>query len=95
MRGFNVDVTAVTSQVLIDNEKLVQENDKLRLENAYLMAQLTRNEDIASACHNDLMTLLRGLSPLTMPSSVVATPSSPSALLLNFVCLILFCHEHL
>lgn len=78
MRVLGVVVTAATSQVLIDNEKLVQENDKLCLENADLRAQLTRNEEIVSARHNDLMTLLRGLSPLTMPFSAVATPSSPS-----------------
>ncbi|MCD9560709.1 hypothetical protein HAX54_019455 [Datura stramonium] len=54
------------------------ENKHLRLEIEQLKAQLARNEDTAMARHQDLMALIRSLSPSIVPSSSVAPPTDPN-----------------
>ncbi|MCD9638273.1 hypothetical protein HAX54_022144 [Datura stramonium] len=71
---------AGTSQSQTDGEvdKLRLENVRFLLEIKQLKAHLVKNEETTVAHHNDLMSLIQSLSPLTMSSPSVDTPTSPS-----------------
>ncbi|MCD7446945.1 hypothetical protein HAX54_019756, partial [Datura stramonium] len=73
------DSEATASQVLMDKAKLLGENDRLHQENEEIQVHLAHNEKIATDRHNDLMNLIRKLSPLSIASSSIASQSSPSA----------------
>ncbi|MCD9638667.1 hypothetical protein HAX54_022789 [Datura stramonium] len=49
--------------------RLLLENEQLRLDNENLRAQIARDEEIATARHNDLVTVIKGLSRTTTPST--------------------------
>ncbi|MCD9644936.1 hypothetical protein HAX54_033470 [Datura stramonium] len=58
-------------------ELLRLENARLRLEIEQLKAQLVKNEETVVARHNDLMSLIRSLSSLPVPSLSTVAPSPP------------------
>ncbi|MCD7470634.1 hypothetical protein HAX54_010617 [Datura stramonium] len=68
---------AGTSGSVNDGElqKLHEEIDRLHEENRQLKTQLEKNEETTEACHNDLMTLIRSMSPLTVSSPPIAPQS--------------------
>ncbi|MCD9643537.1 hypothetical protein HAX54_031113 [Datura stramonium] len=77
VRGSSSNPNAATSQVLLDNKCLTEKKANMRLEIADLRAQLARNEELDYAHDNDVITLLKSLSPLPPPSA--ASESGPSA----------------
>ncbi|MCD7447529.1 hypothetical protein HAX54_031025 [Datura stramonium] len=60
-------------------EKLRLENDRMCMENEQLQAQLVKNGKTVLDRHNNLITLVRSLSPLVMSSPSVAVQSPPIA----------------
>ncbi|MCD7461206.1 hypothetical protein HAX54_045529 [Datura stramonium] len=66
------------SQEVGEVKKLHLENASLRLKIEKLKAQLVKNEETVVARHNDLMSLIWSLSPLTMSSTSVDAPIPPS-----------------
>ncbi|MCD9640537.1 hypothetical protein HAX54_025891 [Datura stramonium] len=75
--------TVVGTSGLADDtemQKLHQEFDRLHEENKQLKAQLVKNEETIEARHNDLMSLIQSLSPLTLSSPSIAAQSPPVSL---------------
>ncbi|MCE3050230.1 hypothetical protein HAX54_046709 [Datura stramonium] len=77
--GFT-DVSGTShSHGVVEMEKLHLENDFLHMENEKLKARLVKNEETTVTHHNDLMTLIRSLSPFVMSSPSIVAQYPPSA----------------